>query len=201
MDQDAHRFLWDGHIVVRRMMFGRLPFGNKSSPFVLNATSIHLLSQYPHSRVIEELSETMYMDDWPSGCDDDADGCAMLSEADEVMDLAGIVLNSEQLDELLCREFKDKSVGEDSFKVLGIRWLANQDCFSCDGVKMPRDLCVTKRLVLSIIWRLFDPLGFITPFITVAKCLFQEFWRLGVVWDEVVPVNVQYRFTQWVKSL
>ena len=31
----------------------------------------------------------------------------------------------DQVDELLCREFQDKSVGEDSFKVLGIHWLAN----------------------------------------------------------------------------
>ena len=60
----------------------------------------------------------------------------------------------DQVDELLCREFQDKSVGEDSFKVLGIHWLANQDCFSFDGVKMPRYLCVTKRLVLSLISRL-----------------------------------------------
>ena len=146
------------------------------------------------------------MDDWLSGCDDDADGCAMLKEADEVMGQAGMWLatwgsDSEQVDELLCRELQDKSVGEDSFKAIGIRWFANQDCFSFDGVKIPRHLCVTKRLVLSLISRLFHPLGFITPFTMVAKCLFQELWRLGVSWDEVVPVNVQERFTQWVKSL
>ena len=35
----------------------------------------------------------------------------------------------------------------------------------------------------------------------VAKCLFQELWRLGVAWDEVVPVNIQEIFTQWVKGL
>ena len=97
----------------------------------------------------------------------------MLREADEAMCQAGMSLakwgsNSEQV--LLCREFQD-FVGQSS-KVLGIRWLANQDCFSFDGVTMPRDLCVTKRLVLSLISRLFDPLGFISPFIMVAKCLF-----------------------------
>ena len=52
-DQDAHRFLWDDHSVLRRMKFVRLPFGNKSSPFLLDATIIHHLAQSPHSRVIE----------------------------------------------------------------------------------------------------------------------------------------------------
>ena len=139
-DRDVHRFLWDEHGVVRRMRCVRLPFGNKSSPFLLNATIKHHLSQFPHSRVIEELSENMYVDDWLSWCDDDADGCAMLREADEVMGQAGMSLakwgsNSEQV--LLCREFQD-FVGQSS-KVLGIPWLANQDCFSFDGVTMPRD--------------------------------------------------------------
>ena len=80
----------------------------------------------------------MYVDDWLSGCDDDADGCAMLREADEVTGLAGMSLakwssNSEQV--LLCREFQDFA-GKSS-KVLGICWLANQECFSFDGVTAP----------------------------------------------------------------
>ena len=120
------------------MRFVRLPFGNKSSPFLLNATTKHHVSQFPHSRVIEELSENMYVDDWLSGSDDDADGCATLREADEVTGQAGMSLakwgsNSEQV--LLCREFQDFA-GKSS-KVLGIRWLANQECFSFDGVTAP----------------------------------------------------------------
>ena len=142
--RNVHRFLWDDHGVVRRMRCVRLPFGNKSSPFLLNATIKHHLSQCPHSRVIEVLSENMYVDDWLSGCDDDADGCAMLREADDAMGQAGMSLakwgsNSEQV--LLCREFQDFA-GQSS-KVLGIRWLANQDCFSFDGATMPRYLVYT----------------------------------------------------------
>ena len=205
-DQDVHRFLWVDQGVVRRMRFVRLPFGNKSSAFLLNATVQHHLSQFPPSRVIEELSENMYVDDWLSGCDDDSDGCDMLRAANEIMSHAGMSLakwgsNSEQVGDVLHKEFQDKLVGEESHKVLSMRWMVSQDCFTFDGVVVPDNLCVTKRVVLSFMSRLFDPLGFLVPFVMTAKCLFQELWRLGVAWDEVVSVDIQERFAMWIKGL
>ena len=70
----------------------RLPFGNKSSSFLLNATVQCHLSQFPPSRVVEELSENMYVNDWLSGCYDDSDGCDMLRAANEIMSPAGMSL-------------------------------------------------------------------------------------------------------------
>ena len=205
-DRDVHRFLWNDNGEVKKMRFTRVPFGDKSSPFLLNATIKHHLAQFPPSHVTEELSENLYMDDWLSGCDDHSEACDMLREANKVMNQAGMSLakwgsNSEEVDDLLCREFQDKSVGSESFKVLGMRWLASQDCFSFDGLAVPGDLCVTKRVVLSLVSRLFDPLGFLTPFVVTAKCLFQELWRLGIAWDQVVPETLHNRFTAWIKGL
>ena len=47
-DQDVHRFFWMDQDKVRIMRLDRVPFGNKSSPFLLNATIQWHLSQYPH---------------------------------------------------------------------------------------------------------------------------------------------------------
>ena len=48
-DQDVHRFLWKVRDQVRTMKFLRVPFGNSSSPFLLNATIQYHLSKYPDS--------------------------------------------------------------------------------------------------------------------------------------------------------
>ena len=53
---------------------------------------------------MEELSENLYVDDWLSGCDEDAEACAMLKEAQNVMGQAGLPLakwgsNSDQVEE------------------------------------------------------------------------------------------------------
>ena len=205
-DQDVHRFLWSDENVVRKMRFVRVPFGNKSSPFLLNATVKHHLSKFSPSRVVDELCENMYVDDWLSGCDDHSEACDMLNKANVIMGQAGMSLakwgsNSEQVGNLLCMEFQDKLMGEESHKVLGMKWMVSPDYFSFDGVTVPANLCVTKRVVLSFVSRLFDPLDFLVPFVMVVKCLFQELWRLGVSWDEVIPVDIHERFTQWLDDL
>ena len=59
----------------------------------------------------------------------------------------------------------------------------------------------TKRVILSFIARLFDPLGFLNPYIMVAKVLFQELWALGLQWDEIIPPELSDRFNKWLSGL
>ena len=73
------------------MRFTRPPFANKTSPFLLNATVQHHLNKFPTTRVIEELRQNMYVDDWLSGADDEVDGCDMMVEAEDVMKQAGML--------------------------------------------------------------------------------------------------------------
>lgn len=45
----------------------------------------------------------------------------------------------------------------------------------------------TKRIVLSEISKLFDPLGFLGPVVTTAKLIMQELWRLKLDWNDELP--------------
>ena len=63
-DCDVHRFLWEHEGQVHVMRFNRVPFGNCASPFLLNATIRHHLSKYPASRVVQELQDNLYCDDF-----------------------------------------------------------------------------------------------------------------------------------------
>ena len=47
----------------------------------------------------------------------------------------------------------------ESIKVLGTKWIAKNYTFSFDGVEVPNDIISTKRMVLSFIAQLFDPLA------------------------------------------
>ena len=81
------------------------------------------------------------------------------------------------------------------------KWLANEDCFSFDGIHIPENLLITKRVILSLICRLFDPLGFVSPFIVQAKCLFQHLWTLKLQWDNEVPDECVTLFRGWMSDL
>ena len=206
-DRDVHRFLWHSEGRVRVMRFDRVPFGNTSSPFLLMATVRYHLSKYPtESNVVKELEENMYMDDWLSGADDDSEACEMFQDADSIMSEAQMTLaklgsSSEVVSEMLQKHFEDKHLGSDSIKVLGLKWLPQSDCFVFGGVDVPPDLLITKRVVLSFVSRLFDPLGFLNPFMIAAKILFQNLWKLGLQWDVPIPEELQQMFLSWIADL
>ena len=191
-DCDVHRFLWDVNGTTKVMRFTRVPFGNCSSPFLLNDTVQFHLSGFPESTVVEELKENMYVDDFLSGADSVEEWCTLVKDAISIMSQASMPLvkwgsNSPEVAEILHRDFRDKYLDRESFKVLGLLWLASDDCFTFRGSVLAPDLCITKRVVLSFFSKLFDPLGFAAPYVLQAKCLFLE---LG--WDDEVPLNIRF---------
>lgn len=62
----------------------------------------------------------------------------------------------------------------DSVQVLGMRWNAGEDFFSFHTNQFR--LILTKRGVLSMIARIFDPLGMLSPTIFYAKTIMQRLW-------------------------
>lgn len=44
---------------IRIMRFVRVPFGNRSSPFLLNATIKHHLKSFPFSEVVAEINDNI----------------------------------------------------------------------------------------------------------------------------------------------
>ncbi|XP_018407447.1 PREDICTED: uncharacterized protein LOC108783389 [Cyphomyrmex costatus] len=53
------------------------------------------------------------------------------------------------------------------------------------------DNVFTKRKALSTIAKLFDPLGFLSPIIIIAKIFIQELWTLKIGWDDPLPSHFE----------
>ena len=49
------------------------------------------------------------------------------------------------------------------------------------------ELVLTKRNVLKKTASIFDPFGFLTPFVVRAKMLMQEAWMEALGWDKEMP--------------
>ena len=201
-DRDAHRFVWDDVGTMRVMRFTRVPFGNKASPFLLMATIKHHLATQPPTHAVNELNENLYMDDWLSGCDDEQTALDMFAEAQKIMTNAGMQLSKwSSNSESVCKLFGDNSIAGSSTKVLGMKWDAKTDVFSFEGITVDENICLTKRVVLSIISRLFDPLGLVAPFSVKAKTLFQTIWQEGLDWDQKLSGELSNAFREWVSDL
>ncbi|GFW44802.1 DUF1758 domain-containing protein [Trichonephila clavipes] len=85
-------------------------------------------------------------------------------------------------------------------KVLGLAWDPEYDLIyfdSKDLLKFMSRRGESKRFILSVVGRIFDPIGILGPFVIKLKCLLQELWTLGVEWDSELPPKLRHKWQQW----
>ena len=199
-DRDMFRFLllWEGG--VKHYRFARVPFGGTSSPFMLNAVIRHHLSLFPGNPVAEELQDSIYVDNVLTGADSEEEAEKKFQEASNIFSKAGLQLkkwdsNSSNVINLL----RENQVYQPETKVLGIKWDAISDYFSFS--KIDYYTCtLTKRALLSVFSRIYDPLGLVGPFVLLAKILFQKAWQRTVGWDEQLPQDLGDAFQAWIQG-
>ena len=80
--------------------------------------------------------------------------------------------------------------------MLGIRWDTGSDTFQFEPstiVQAAEEIGerITKRKILSISSRIFDPLGFLAPTVLLLKIIYQRLWEKDVDWDGVAPEEIQ----------
>jgi len=65
---------------------------------------------------------------------------------------------------------------------------------------------VSKRVILFEVAKLFDPLGFLSPVIVIAKLILQDLWQLAIQWDESLRTSIlvgllsEYRWFESTKN-
>ena len=60
---------------------------------------------------------------------------------------------------------------------------------------------MTKRDVLGIIAKIYDPLGLCSPVTIKGKMIFQEFCRRNITWDEKSPDDLLKQWLTWIADL
>ena len=93
---------------------------------------------------------------------------------------------------------------KDEDKVLGLIWNSSTDSFlfRLDGlVDLASSLKPTKRNLLKIVAKRFDPMGLLSPIIIPMKCLFRELCTSKLEWDEPLSELFQRRWGDWLSEL
>ncbi|XP_022806184.1 uncharacterized protein LOC111343295 [Stylophora pistillata] len=101
------------------------------------------------------------------------------------------------------RALSVRSIGEEGTlpteRALGVIWDVQRDAFLFK-IK-PKELADTRRKVISLTVSVFDPIGFLAPFIVRAKIFLQSLWKLRQGWDEKIPEETQQEWSVWQKEL
>lgn len=89
-------------------------------------------------------------------------------------------------------------------KVLGIPWncMSDEFWFNFDTmVQSAENLQPTKRNVLKITAKFYDPLGLISPIIVLIKILLQEICTKNLDWETLLPDHIANRWRKWLLEL
>jgi len=85
-------------------------------------------------------------------------------------------------------------------RALGMLWHVNTDYLGFD-VQVMHNRTKTKRNVLSTLSTVFDPLGYVSPFILQARRIFQQLCRLQKGWDKPLPIELEEQWGRWLADL
>ena len=99
-------------------------------------------------------------------------------------------------------EFRSLDLYKDELpaqRALGIRWCVESDTFAFETCIKPRP--PTHRGILSVVSSVFDPLGFVSPFVLVAKQVLQDLCRIKLGWDDEVPPEYSSSWEKWLNDL
>lgn len=155
--------------------------------------------EFPYAARV--VKNDFYIDDCLTGADSVDEALVLSREVEHILRNGGFELckwssNCQELIQLM--KGTSASIVElnedDDTKVLGLRWNTATDELTFQVISSDMPQRPTKRQVMSVIAKLYDPTGFLSPIIVIAKMIMQDMWRLGIGWDAEIPPNVQ---KQW----
>ncbi|XP_062542425.1 uncharacterized protein LOC134210390 [Armigeres subalbatus] len=157
------------------------------------------------------LEKGFYVDDFIGGASSVEEATRLRIELSELLEKGGFELRkwtSNSLDVL--HGLNADQIGTQSalqfgpneaVKTLGISWEPEYDLLCFDSQIEPLNGPWTKRLILSTIAKLFDPMGIISPVVVSAKILMQQLWVIPCGWDDPVPESIQTKWNIYCQDL
>ena len=195
MDQDLLRFLWwtDGDLNKPLEVY-------RMGVHIFGATSSPLCASYAFKKTAEE-AENRYNKDITSTIDYlksvryEAEAVVLADSLMKICIEGGFNLtkwssNSRHVLSSIpvkdrAKEIKAIDIDEDQIpteRTLGVLWSAETD-------------------TLSVVSSVYDPLGFVSPVILLAKQMMQDLCKQKLGWDQVIPTRHQREWHQWLQDM
>jgi len=214
-DCDMQRILWRANPSEQLETYRLLTVTYGTTPASFMATqclaSLAEENKLTFPEASKAINKDFYMDDLMTGCESEEECLLLQQQISFVMDSAGLPLrkwcsNSSTIRARLSNLSEDPLFAleiqrEDAVKSLGLHWKPVEDEFRFYGVMKENKIRATKRIILSDLNKVFDPLGFLAPVLIKGKIFIQQIWQLKISWDCVLPEDIQDRWNGYYATL
>ena len=227
LDQHTHRFLWRDMDSTREpdtYIMLRVSFGDKPSATIatvaLRKTAEMSREKYPEAADI--IQRNTYMDDIIESTDERKQAIKLTQDIEKAIIKGGFEVKEWMFSSDINRKEKTNiPIEEQTEKILGVKWSHSEDqlCFEVkfnfttkrkhtsksrsDIVPTQNPQQLTKRIILSQINSVYDPLGLAGPFTVRAKILLRRFWGTEpkLDWDDPIPEENQQSWSIFFNDL
>lgn len=214
-DRDLQRIVWRSKPSeqLRTYRLSTVTYGTTSASFMTTNCLVALAEQFKDQYPIAStaIRRDFYMDDLMTGADTIEKCCELQKQIHAILETAKFPLrkwcsNSHIILEGIGTVDNDPlftlSIGfEDIIKSLGLRWKPSMDEFSFQVETNVDRSKVTKRMLLSDLNRVFDPLGFLTPVLILGKIFLQQLWQLKIEWDKPLTEELKQKWEEYYSQL
>lgn len=181
-------------------------YGTASAPFLAIRTlkQLALDEQHRFPTASDVLLTDFYVDDVLSGSDTIESTNTLRVELTQLLSLGCFELSKFASNYSQCNTVESNAssssvilnnkeeISEKPKIILGIMWNNKDDQLVIKFGKLSKTPVFTKRIILSEITQIFDPLGLCSPVLFQAKCFIQRIWsNPEISWDDILPTNLQ----------
>ena len=209
--RDYLRFLWyedcdlSKQPTVYRM--NKHLFGASSSPNCANFGMKQLTQDFKTDSNAEACSfvkTNFYMDDGLASTSSDEKAISLIKDTVSLCDKIGLNLHKFTTNSKTVRQYVNDVYSTERLKelpgsperLLGVIWCCESDTFQFRVTINNKPL--TRRGILSIVSTIYDPLGFIAPFILEGKKILQCMCSESGNWDDEISSELLPRWERWL---
>jgi hypothetical protein len=213
-DRHLQLILWRSNPsqALQSFQLNTVTYGVNSSPYLAIRTLRQLAFDEGHDfpQAAHALLHHTYVDDIITGADSLSSAVDLRDQLQQLLLRGGFELrkwvsNSDHLLQQLPESHRESpkfltDSSDPHFTVLGLHWSPTTDSFTFSSHGLKTSSQPTKRSVLSAIASIYDPCGFLTPFVMLAKCFMQLIWTLGLCWNTPLPPETLTHWTRLVED-
>jgi len=141
----------------------------------------------------EKLRKSLYVENCDTSVENERELHLFIQEA-------SLVFSEAKFDLRGC-EYSDSSLEDhNNAVVLGRTWDRKADTLAVSSLKTVKVEGFTRRIMLFMAQRVFDPIGFTCPISLSPKALLQKYCEMKGDWDREVPEEVRNEFLPWLRD-
>ncbi|XP_071825532.1 uncharacterized protein [Apostichopus japonicus] len=217
--RDLLRFVWwpDGNTdqPLREYKMMVHLFGAVSSPSCANYALHKTADDFGDGfdkRTVEAVKENFYVDDMLKSVGTEEEAIILMKQLRELLGRGGFRLTKWVSNSRLVLDTIPKSERAEGIRsldmekdklpidrALGVSWCVESDQFQFRVTVNERPY--TRKGILSIVASIYDPLGFLAPFVLVAKRILQDLCRMKLAWDDDIPDEHLKCWKRWLLEL